>query len=55
VADARRLEVGAQLDAAAERALTFNSDTTGGGIAASGFINRMRGAAYDASTRTRPT
>lgn len=38
-----------------ERALTFNSDTTGGGIAASGWINRVRGAAYDASTRMRPT
>lgn len=48
-----RVAVGRPLRAAEERALTFNSDTTGGGIAASGAINRVRGAAYDASTRRR--
>lgn len=50
-----RLEVGRRLGEAEEQALTFNSDTTGGGIAATGFVNRLRGAAYDASTRMRPT
>jgi hypothetical protein len=50
-----RIEVGARMDDAEECHLTFNSDTTGGGIAATGFVNRLRGAAYDASTRTRPT
>jgi hypothetical protein len=50
-----RVDVGRPLDDAEERALTFNSDTTGGGIAATGFVNRLRGAAYDASTRARPT
>lgn len=50
-----RIDVGRQLDAGEERALRFNSDTTGGGIVASGWINRLRGAAYDASARVRPT
>ena len=50
-----RIDVGARMDDAREQHLTFNSDTTGGGIAATGFVNRLRGAAYDASTRTRPT
>lgn len=50
-----RLDVGRALDDEEETALTFNSDTTGGGIAASGWINRVRGAAYDASARVRPT
>lgn len=49
-----RIEVGRRLDGEEERALSFNSDTTGGGIAATGFVNRLRGAAYDASTRARP-
>ncbi len=49
------IEVGAQLSAAEEEGLTFNSDTTGGGIAATGWVNRLRGAAYDASARVRPT
>lgn len=47
--------IGRPLTPDEERALTYNSDTTGGGIAASGFVNRLRGAAYDASTRARPT
>lgn len=50
-----RLELGERLDAAAERALTFSSDNTGGGISADGFANRVRGAAYAASHRARPT
>lgn len=50
-----RIDIGEPLDAAEEQALSFNSDTTGGGIAAAGWINRMRGAAYDASARARPT
>jgi hypothetical protein len=50
-----RIDVGRRLDEAEEQALRFNSDTTGGGIAATGFVNRLRGAAYDASTRVRPT
>ena len=50
-----RLAVGRRLDEAEERGLTFNSDTTGGGIAAPGWINGLRGAAYDASARVRPT
>jgi hypothetical protein len=44
-----RLDVGERLSAEEEDALGFNSDTTGGGIAPLGFINRLRGAAYDAS------
>ncbi len=47
--------IGRALDDEEERGLTFNSDTTGGGIAATGFVNRLRGAAYDASTHARPT
>lgn len=50
-----RLELGERLDAAAERALMFSSDNTGGGISADGFANRVRGAAYAASHRARPT
>lgn len=50
-----RVDVGARMDADEEQRLTFNSDTTGGGIAASGFVNRLRAAAYDAAARTRPT
>jgi hypothetical protein len=50
-----RLELGERLDAAAERALTFSSDNAGGGIAAPGFANRVRAAAYAASHRARPT
>ena len=49
-----QLTAGRRLDPAEERELSFNSDTTGGKIAASGWINRIRGAAYDASTRRRP-
>jgi hypothetical protein len=49
-----RLEVGRRLEAAEERGLAFNSDTTGGGIEADGFVNRLRGAAYDAAARARP-
>lgn len=50
-----RLELGERLDAAAERALMFSCDNTGGGISADGFANRVRGAAYAASHRARPT
>lgn len=49
------LTVGRRLSDAEERSLSFNSSTTGGGIVASGWLNRVRGAAYDASTRVRPT
>ena len=50
-----QIEVGDRLDAAAERALTFSSENAGGGIAPDGFVNRVRGAAYEASHRARPT
>jgi len=48
-----RLELGDRLDAPAERALTFSSENTGGGIEPTGFVNRVRGAAYAASHRGR--
>lgn len=50
-----RVDVGRRLEPGEEQALSFNSDTTGGGITASGLLNRIRGAAYDASVRARPT
>jgi len=50
-----RIELGDRLDAPAERALTFSSDNTGGGIEPTGLINRVRGAAYAASHGGRPT
>jgi hypothetical protein len=53
--DLATIRLSRRLDAAEEQALTYNSDTTGGGIAAVGFVNRLRGAAYDASARVRPT
>ncbi len=49
-----RIRVGRPLTDDQERSLGFNSDTTGGGIEASGAINRVRGAAYAASLRARP-
>ncbi len=50
-----RIELGDRLGAAAERALTFSSDNAGGGIEPTGLINHVRGAAYAASHRARPT
>jgi hypothetical protein len=44
-----RLEIGDRLDDEAEDALAFNSDRAGGGIEPVGFVNRVRGAAYDAA------
>ena len=49
-----RLEVGERLGADDERALAFNSDHSGGGIAPTGVLNRVRGGAYAASARYRP-
>lgn len=48
-----RLELHERLSAEAEDALAFNSETTGGGIAPSGLINRVRAAAYDAAAAGR--
>jgi hypothetical protein len=48
-----RLDVGERLDDAEAFALGFNSDTSGGGIEPVGFVNRLRGAAYDASIANR--
>lgn len=42
-----------RLSAEAEDALAFNSETTGGAIAPSGLINRVRAAAYDAAAAGR--
>lgn len=50
-----RVQLGATLSPAAERALTFTSDNAGGGIVPNGFVNRVRGAAYAASHRGRQT
>ncbi len=44
-----RLDVGERLSAEQEDALGFNTDNAGGGITPVGFINRLRGAAYEAS------
>lgn len=52
--DLARVRIGRPLAEAQERALGFNSDTTGGGIEATGALNRARGAAYAASRRARP-
>ena len=47
------LEVGRRLDDEEEDALAFNSDRAGGGIEPVGFVNRVRGAAYDAAAHGR--
>ncbi len=47
------LEVGARLSDDEEAALAFNSDHTGGGIAPTGAVNRIRGGAYAAAARGR--
>jgi len=49
-----RVEVGERLSEDAERALAFNSDHAGGGIAPTGVLNKVRGGAYAASARYRP-
>jgi hypothetical protein len=49
-----RLEVGERLGPDEERALAFNSDHAGGGIAPTGVLNKVRGGAYAASARYRP-
>ena len=48
-----RLDVGEQLAEEESFALGFNSDTSGGGIEPVGSVNRLRGAAYDASIANR--
>jgi hypothetical protein len=48
-----RLDAGRRLSAEEEDALSFNSDTTGGGIEAVGVLNRVRGGAYASSTSAR--
>lgn len=48
-----RVELHDRLDEDEEDALAFNSDTTGGGIAPAGFLNRVRAAAYDAAAAGR--
>lgn len=47
------LEVGRRLVDDEEEALAFNSDRAGGGIEPVGFVNRVRGAAYDAAAHGR--
>ena len=47
------LEVGRQLEDEEEDTLAFNSDRAGGGIEPVGFVNRVRGAAYDAAAHGR--
>ena len=47
------LEVGRRLSSDEEAALLFNSDSTGGGIAPTGAVNRIRGGAYAAAARGR--
>ena len=48
-----RLDVGERLSEAESFGLGFNSDTSGGGIEPVGFVNRVRGAAYDSSVANR--
>jgi hypothetical protein len=48
-----RLEVGRRLSDEQEEALAFNSSRTGGGIEPVGYVNRVRGAAYDAAAAGR--
>ena len=50
-----RLVVGERLSEAESFGLGFNSDTSGGGIEPIGFVNRVRGAAYDSSIANRRT
>jgi hypothetical protein len=48
------VRAGRRLTDEEESALAFNSDSTGGGIAPAGAINRIRGGAYAAAGQARP-